>query len=171
MPMQLQIITAEREVFSGEVDALVAPGMEGQLGILPRHAPLITVLQPGELMVRSGGEESFLALSGGYMEVLGNQVIILADAAEDVDEIDETRAQAAMEQAQQRIANRRVGRGTGASGGVAAPGAGEGDRGAASPQRASPLDGKPPARYGRLIGSLVAVDCMSLIGQIVRHRL
>ena len=106
MPMQLQIITAEREVFSGEVDALVAPGMEGQLGILPRHAPLITVLQPGELMVRSGGEESFLALSGGYMEVLGNQVIILADAAEDVDEIDETRAQAAMEQAQQRIANR-----------------------------------------------------------------
>ena len=106
MPMQLQIITAEREVFSGEVDALVAPGIEGQLGILPRHAPLMTILQPGELMVRSGGEESFLALSGGYMEVLGNQVIILADAAEDVDEIDETRAQAAMEQAQQRIANR-----------------------------------------------------------------
>ena len=106
MPMQLQIITAEREVFSGEVDALVAPGIEGQLGILPRHAPLMTILQPGELMVRSAGEESFLALSGGYMEVLGNQVIILADAAEDVDEIDETRAQAAMEQAQQRIANR-----------------------------------------------------------------
>ena len=107
MPMQLQIITAEREVFSGEVDALVAPGIEGQLGILPRHAPLMTILQPGELMVRSGGEESFLALSGGYMEVLGNQVIILADAAEDVDEIDESRAQAAMEQAQQRIANRQ----------------------------------------------------------------
>ena len=108
MPMQLQIITAEREVFSGEVDALVAPGLEGQLGILPRHAPLITVLQPGELMVRADGEESFLALSGGYMEVLGNQVIILADAAEDVDEIDESRAQAAMEQAQQRIANRET---------------------------------------------------------------
>ena len=106
MPMQLQIITAEREVFSGEVDALVAPGIEGQLGILPRHAPLITILQPGELMVRSGGEESFLALTGGYMEVLGNQVIILADAAEDVDEIDEARAQAAMEQAQQRISHR-----------------------------------------------------------------
>ena len=106
MPMQLQIITAEREVFSGEVDALVAPGIEGQLGILPRHAPLMTILQPGELMVRSGGEQSFLVLSGGYMEVMGNQVIILADAAEDVDEIDEARAQAAMEQAQQRIANR-----------------------------------------------------------------
>ena len=106
MPMQLQIITAEREVFSGEVDTLVAPGLEGQLGILPNHAPLMTILQPGELMVRAGGEESYLALSGGYMEVLGNQVIILADAAEDVDEIDEARAQEAMERAQQRVSNR-----------------------------------------------------------------
>ncbi len=106
MPMQLQIITAEREVFSGQVDTLVAPGIEGQLGILPNHAPLITVLQPGELMVRADGEESYLALSGGYMEVLGNRVIILADAAEDVDEIDEARAQEAMERAQQRVANR-----------------------------------------------------------------
>jgi F-type H+-transporting ATPase subunit epsilon len=104
--MQLQIITAEREVFSGEVDVLVAPGIAGQLGILPSHAPLMTVLQPGELMVRSDGEESYLVLSGGYMEVLGNRVTILADAAEDVDEIDEERAQRAVQQAQERIANR-----------------------------------------------------------------
>ncbi len=106
MPMQLQIITAEREVFSGEVDAMAAPGLEGELGILPNHAPLMTLLQPGELMVRAGGEESYLALTGGYLEVLGNQVIILADAAEDVDEIDEARAQEAVERAQQRMANR-----------------------------------------------------------------
>ena len=106
MPMQLQIITAEREVFSGEVDALNAPGLEGQLGILPNHAPLMTILQPGELAVRAGGAESYLALSGGYLEVLGNQVIILADAAEDVDEIDEQRAQQAVERAQQRMSNR-----------------------------------------------------------------
>lgn len=106
MPMRLQIITAEREVFAGEVDALVAPGVAGELGILPNHAPLITVLQPGELMVRVSGEESYLALSGGYLEVLGDQVIILADAAEDVDEIDEARAQEALERAQQRVANR-----------------------------------------------------------------
>ena len=106
MPMQLQIITAEREVFSGEVDALVAPGVAGQLGILPNHAPLMTVLQPGELLVRAGGDESFLALSGGYLEVLGNQVIVLADAAEDVDEIDEARAQEALARAQERIASR-----------------------------------------------------------------
>lgn len=106
MPMQLQIITAEREVFSGEVDALVAPGVAGQLGILPNHAPLMTVLQPGELLVRAGGDESYLALSGGYLEVLGNQVIVLADAAEDVDEIDEARAQEALARAQERIASR-----------------------------------------------------------------
>ena len=106
MSMQLQIITAEREVFSGEVDALVAPGVAGQLGILPNHAPLMTVLQPGELLVRAGGDESYLALSGGYLEVLGNQVIVLADAAEDVDEIDEARAQEALARAQERIASR-----------------------------------------------------------------
>ena len=106
MPMQLQIITAEREVFSGEVDALVAPGVAGQLGILPNHAPLMTVLQPGELLVRTGGDESYLALSGGYLEVLGNQVIVLADAAEDVDEIDEARAQEALARAQERISSR-----------------------------------------------------------------
>ena len=106
MPMQLQIITAEREVFSGEVDALAAPGVAGQLGILPNHAPLMTVLQPGELLVRVGGEESYLALSGGYLEVLGNQVIVLADAAEDVDEIDEARAQEALARAQERISSR-----------------------------------------------------------------
>ena len=106
MPMQLQIITAEREVFSGEVDALVAPGVAGQLGILPNHAPLMTVLQPGELLVSADGDESYLALSGGYLEVLGNQVIVLADAAEDVDEIDEARAQEALARAQERIASR-----------------------------------------------------------------
>ena len=108
MPMQLQIITAEREVFSGEVDALVAPGVAGQLGILPNHAPLMTVLQPGELLVRAGGDDSYLALSGGYLEVLGNQVIVLADAAEDVDEIDEARAQAALARAQERISSRET---------------------------------------------------------------
>jgi F-type H+-transporting ATPase subunit epsilon len=66
----------------------------------------MTVLQPGELLVRAGGDESFLALSGGYLEVLGNVVIVLADAAEDVDEIDEARAQEALTRAQERIASR-----------------------------------------------------------------
>ena len=105
-PMLLEIITAERQVYSDEVDAVVAPGIEGQLGILPHHAPLMTVLQPGELLIRKDGEEAYLAVTGGFMEVLGNKVTVLADAAERSDEIDEQRAQAAIESAQERIRNR-----------------------------------------------------------------
>ena len=105
-PMLLEIITAERQVYSDEVDAVVAPGIEGQLGILPHHAPLMTVLQPGELLIRKGGEEAYLAVTGGFMEVLANKVTVLADAAERSDEIDEQRAQEAIERAQERIRNR-----------------------------------------------------------------
>ena len=105
-PMLLEIITAERQVYSDEVDAVVAPGLEGQLGILPHHAPLMTALQPGELIIRKDGAEQFLVVTGGFMEVLGDRVTILADAAEQSDEIDEQRAQAAMESAQERVRNR-----------------------------------------------------------------
>jgi F-type H+-transporting ATPase subunit epsilon len=105
-PMRLEIITAERLVYSDDVDVVVAPGIEGQLGILPHHAPLMTALQPGELMVRKNGEESYLAVSGGFMEVLGNRVTILADAAESSDEIDEQRSQQAVERARERLEKR-----------------------------------------------------------------
>ncbi len=105
-PMQLEIITAERQVYSGEVDAVVAPGLEGQLGILPHHAPLMTALRPGELTIRKDGAENFLVVTGGFMEVLGDRVTILADAAEQSDEIDEQRAQVAMERAQEQVRNR-----------------------------------------------------------------
>ncbi len=103
-PMRLEIITAERVVYSDDVDLLVAPGQEGELGILPHHAPLMTVLTPGEITVRKEGEEdSYLAVSGGFLEVMGNQVTILADAAERSDEIDEARVQEAMRRAEERI--------------------------------------------------------------------
>ena len=105
-PMRLEIITAEEEVYADDVDALVAPGIEGQLGILPHHAPLMTVLQPGEVTIRKDGEETFLAVSGGFMEVMANKVTILAATCERSDEIDEERAQAAVEQAQERLAHR-----------------------------------------------------------------
>ena len=106
MPMQLEIITAEREVFSDEVDSVTAPGIDGQLGILPMHAPLMTILKPGELTVKKSGEEDmYVAVSGGFMEVLGNKVSVLADACERSDEIDEERAQQAMQRAQERLAN------------------------------------------------------------------
>ena len=105
-PMRLEIITAESEVYADDVDAVVVPGMEGQLGILPHHAPLMTMLQPGELTISKDGESTFLAVSAGFLEVLGNKVTILADAAERSEAIDEDRALAAMEAARERLANR-----------------------------------------------------------------
>ena len=104
-PMRLEIITAEREVYAADVDGVVAPGIEGQLGILPHHAPLMTALQPGEVLVRQDGEASYLAVTGGFMEVMGNKVTILAEACEYSQEINEERAQAAMERARERMQN------------------------------------------------------------------
>ena len=103
MLMQLEIITAERQVFADQVDSVVAPGIDGQLGILPRHAPLMTALQPGEVMIRKDGEPSYLAVTGGFMEVLANKVTILAAACEYSQEINEERAQTAMTRAQERL--------------------------------------------------------------------
>ena len=105
-PMKLEIITAERVVYSDDVDVVVAPGIEGELGILPHHAPLMTALMPGEIMVRKDGEETYLAVSGGFLEVMANKVTILADAAERSEEIDEARVQEAMKRAQERMAMR-----------------------------------------------------------------
>ena len=106
MPMMLEITTAERQVYGEEVDMVIAPGMDGQLGILPRHAPLMTMLQPGELTIRKGGSDTYFTVTGGFMEVLGDRVIILADACEHSEEINEERAQEAMRRAQERIASR-----------------------------------------------------------------
>ena len=105
--MTLEIITAERQVYSDEVDMVIAPGIDGQLGILPMHAPLMTILKPGELTIKKSGEEDLhVAVSGGFMEVLGNRVSVLADACERSDEIDEERALEAIQRAQDRLANR-----------------------------------------------------------------
>ena len=105
--MRLEIITAERLVYSDDVEVVVAPGFEGQLGILPHHAPLMTALQPGEIMIRKNGQPTYLAVTGGFMEVIGNKVTILAEAAEHSEEIDEARAQAAVQRAEEQLARRR----------------------------------------------------------------
>ena len=104
--IKLDIVTAERVVYSEDVDVVVAPGIEGQLGILPHHAPLMTTLEPGELVVRKGGEEFFLAISGGFLEVRPDRVIILADTAERVEEIDVARAEEAKRRAEERLRER-----------------------------------------------------------------
>ncbi len=106
--LRLDIVTAERVVYSEDVDVVIAPGVEGQLGILPHHAPLMTTLQAGELRVRRGGEEDSLAISGGFLEVRPDRVIILADAAERAEEIDVARAEAAKKRAEQRLADRHA---------------------------------------------------------------
>ncbi len=101
---RLDVVTAEREVFSDEVDEVIAPGVEGQLGILPHHAPLMTTLLPGELLIKKGGEEFYLAITGGFIEARPDRIIVLADAAERVEEIDIARAEEAKRRAEQRLA-------------------------------------------------------------------
>jgi F-type H+-transporting ATPase subunit epsilon len=92
-------VSQHEELFSGEVDIVLAPGIEGQLGILPNHAPLITQLSIGELRTRAGDEEYAFAVHGGFMHVLPDEVIVLADVAERVEEIDVERAEAARQRA------------------------------------------------------------------------
>ena len=105
---RLDIVTAEQSVFSDDVDMVIAPGVEGQLGILPHHAPLMASLQPGELLVRKGDTEEILVISGGFLEVRPDRVIILADAAERAEEIDVARAEEAKRRAEERLKERHA---------------------------------------------------------------
>ena len=107
MPIHLEIVTAERVVMSDDVDQINVPTKDGRVGILPRHAPLLTVLDVGQLDIIKEGATTSLAVSGGFMEVLPSRVTILADTAERADEIDEARAEAARRQAEERIAQRQ----------------------------------------------------------------
>ena len=100
---RLEIVTAERMVYSDDVTALIAWGVQGQLGILPHHAPLMTMLQPGDLLIRKDKEEEVLAVSGGFLEVRPDKVIVLADACERADEIDIARAEEAKKRAQETM--------------------------------------------------------------------
>jgi F-type H+-transporting ATPase subunit epsilon len=100
---RLRIVTPYREVMMEDVGEAQVPGKEGYLGILPGHAPLISELKVGELSYRRGRESSHLAVSGGFVEVLPDQVTILAETAEKSDEIDVARAQSAKDRAEKRL--------------------------------------------------------------------
>ncbi len=102
--LQLDIVTAERLMYSEEVQSVVAPGTAGELGILPSHAPLLTTLAPGELRITQDGDQSAIVVSGGFLEVIGNHVTVLADTAEQADDIDIERAEAALKRAEERVA-------------------------------------------------------------------
>jgi len=104
--LRLEIVTAERTVFADDVSEVVAWGIEGQLGILPHHAPLMTMLQSGDLLIKKDDEEHYLAISGGFLEVRPDKVIILADACERAEEIDVERAEAARRRAEEILKTR-----------------------------------------------------------------
>ena len=104
--LKFEIVTAERVVYSDDVDIVVAPGIQGQMGILPSHAPLLTMLQPGELVVRKDGEETAIFVSGGFLEIMQNRVTVLADTAERAEEIDIARAEEAKVRAEERVRER-----------------------------------------------------------------
>ncbi len=102
--MHVEVVTAERELYSGEADMVIAPGTEGELGILPKHAALLTTLKVGELLVKLSGAEEPFFVSGGFLEVSNNNVTVLAETAEHAEEIDQARAEAARRRAQELIA-------------------------------------------------------------------
>ncbi len=100
MPIHCEIVSQDRIVFQGEVDIVVVPGSEGVMGILPNHSPLLSTLQYGIITVRRHNQEEFFTVAGGVVEVTGTRVTILANAAENVDEINIQRAEAARQRAE-----------------------------------------------------------------------
>jgi F-type H+-transporting ATPase subunit epsilon len=107
--LRCEVVTAERTVFADDVDMVVAPGSEGQLGILPHHAPLMTILTYGELILRrEGQEDELIAIGGGFLEIGPDHVTILADSAERAEEIDLERAEAARLRAEELMAQKQV---------------------------------------------------------------
>jgi len=102
--LHVEVVTAERELYNGEANLVSAPGSEGRLGILPRHAALLTTLAPGDLRIELNGAEEPLFVSGGFLEVSDDNVTVLADTAEHAEEIDQARAEEARRRAQERLA-------------------------------------------------------------------
>jgi len=101
----VDIVSAEREIFSGNAEMVFAPAEMGELGITPRHAPLLTRLKPGTVRVKSGDEESVFYVSGGILEIQPHMVTVLSDTAQRAADIDEAAAQEAVRKAQEALAN------------------------------------------------------------------
>jgi F-type H+-transporting ATPase subunit epsilon len=103
---RLEIVTPEKKVFSEDVSFLVAPGTDGELGIMPEHAPLITALNIGLLRIEQEGKKFKVVLTGGFMEVRNSKVTVLADTAERTESIDAARAEAARRRAEERLVSK-----------------------------------------------------------------
>ena len=105
MTIRCEIVSQDRTVFQGDVDIVILPGVAGEMGILPHHASVLAILKYGVIKVRKDGKEDLFTVAGGMAEVQPTIVTILADAAENVEEIDITRAQAAKKRAEDALAN------------------------------------------------------------------
>jgi F-type H+-transporting ATPase subunit epsilon len=103
MPIRCEIVSQDRMVFEGDADIVTVPGALGEMGILPGHAPLLSALELGVIRVKSGDQESVFTVTGGFIEVQPDIVTIMADAAENVEEIDVERAQQAMKRAERLL--------------------------------------------------------------------
>lgn len=103
MTIRVEIVSEDRMVYEGEADIVVVPGVNGEMGILPNHAPLISTLQFGFLKVRREGREEVFAISGGIVEIQPDIVTVLASAAENVEEIDVSRAEEAKKRAEELL--------------------------------------------------------------------
>jgi F-type H+-transporting ATPase subunit epsilon len=103
MTIQLEIVTPERLAYSDAVDAVVLPGSEGELGVLPHHAPLVTTLGTGELRIRKGGQEESFAIIGGFLQVKPDRIVVMAETADMASEIDLERANEARREAEKAL--------------------------------------------------------------------
>jgi F-type H+-transporting ATPase subunit epsilon len=104
LTIALRVVSVERSLFDGDVDFIIANGADGELGILPRHAALMTSLKPGPLKIMQGEQETLIFVGGGFLEVLPDRVTVLADVAEHAEEISIERAEAARKRAQEKLA-------------------------------------------------------------------
>jgi F-type H+-transporting ATPase subunit epsilon len=103
MPLLLEIVTPERLAYSDTVDAVTLPGSEGELGVLPHHAPLVSMLGLGELRIRKGGEVESFAIVGGFLQVRPDKVVVMAETADMAAEIDLEKAQEARKEAEKAL--------------------------------------------------------------------
>jgi len=104
--LKLEIVTPDAKVFSDDVDMVTLPGIEGELGVFPNHVPLMTQLVSGEIAVRKGGQDFFLAVGDGFVEIAGERVAVLTDMAIKADDIDEAKAEEARKRAEARLSEK-----------------------------------------------------------------
>jgi len=104
--LKLEIVTPEAKIYSEDVDMVTLPGIEGEMGIYPMHVPLMTQVTAGELVARQGGQDHFLAIGEGFVEITGERVAVMTDMAIKADDIDEVKAEEARKRAEERLSQK-----------------------------------------------------------------